>query len=134
VLALLAVPLVTVALAAPDAAALRGTSWEVRALGGERAPADYGDGLRFRRHRVTGYVHCNSIRAPYELSGPELRFGTLASTLAGCDDRAGPRLSLPVAMERTRSYRRDGRRLRLHDARGRTVARFAKVRELAPPT
>lgn len=126
------------AAAATGAAAtapLEGTNWQLVEVGGAPVPAaadsNRRPGLRLvpAGHKVQGLAGCNRMMGSYELNGPSLKFGPLATTRMACPSMDAEQAYL-AALGATTRYEIAGAGLTLFGANG-PVARL-EVSTLPP--
>lgn len=67
----------------------------------------------FGADEFLGEDACNALQGKYSITGDQIRFSEIGSTLVGC---AGP--DVMGALSDTRTYQRSGSRLHLYDAGG----------------
>ena len=115
------------------AASLTNTYWKILRLGdldlvageGRREPNLI---LRQGEPRFTATVGCNQLTGDFTLSGDALRLGPAAATRMACPAPLGDwEARLGELIERTASYRIDGRTLELLDADGGSLGLFQAV-------
>lgn len=113
-----------------EAPPLRGTTWRLEGLGGQKLATPPGGQpielqLSADRLQLSGSGGCNRLMGGFSLEGTAIRFSQLASTRMGCSP---PVMALEQrygdALERVRRWRIDQRRLLLQDASGNTLLRF----------
>ena len=114
-------------------ASLTNTYWKILRLGdldlvageGRREPNLI---LRQGEPRFTATVGCNQLTGDFTLSGDALRLGPAAATRMACPAPLGDwETRLGELIERTASYRIDGRTLELLDADGGSLGLFQAV-------
>ena len=116
-----------------DAPTLTNTYWKILRLGETDVAAGEGRHepnliLRQGEPRFTATVGCNQFTGSYTLSGDALRLGPAAVTRMACPPPLGDwETRLGEMIERTASYRIDGRTLELLDADGGSLALFQAV-------
>ena len=63
-----------------------GTSWELYAISKHRPIEDSNITIAFEDGQVSGSSGCNSYGGEYQISGKNIEFGMLISTLMACDE------------------------------------------------
>jgi heat shock protein HslJ len=119
----------SVSLAEP-ATPLEGTQWTLVALrGASIAGAPHAPSLLLQadQRRASGSSGCNRWSGPYTLEGEHLAFGPAAGTRMACMQGMEQEQAFLDAMAAVASWRVNGARLDLRDARGETVLQFAKA-------
>ena len=108
--------------------------WKLTRLGDQPVPAF--DGQRephlifhSEEGRVSGTGGCNQLSGGYEIDGPSIAFGLMASTMMACPDGKDVDQALMAALEKARSFRQTAHHLELLDDEGTVVARF-EAREM----
>lgn len=107
-------------------AALEAGSWRPVQIGGRNVHASGQEpwiGFDPRSSHIDGSGGCNRITGGYEVTGTSLRIHTLASTMMSCPSMDTERAFLR-ALDRTRTYRVQGRELELYDDTGSLLARL----------
>ncbi len=111
------------------AAPLEGTYWKLTYLGD--TSVDTGSlqkepNLIFRSdsHRVSGTGGCNNVSGSYQLSGDQLTFGQMASTMMACAKGMETERSFLEALSRVKQWKIKGQELTLLDADGKQLLRF----------
>ncbi len=99
------------------AAPLLGTTWQHGADGPQAAYIT----LDEKSRRVTGFGGCNRLTGPYTLDGSQLSFHNVASTRRACLNDDGSEDRFMAALAGVRSWRIEGRQLRLLSASGGTL-------------
>ncbi len=103
-------------------ASLVGTSWRIDTVRGApmRAGA-FPPYLQFLPHatifgtdKFLGEDSCNSLQGTYAITGDQVTFTGIATSLVGCSEG----VDVIGALGDTRSWLKDGNRLRLYDAKG----------------
>jgi copper homeostasis protein (lipoprotein) len=111
------------------AVALEGTDWRLISLGGtpvQSASKQQGPHLLLtaESHRVSGSGGCNRLEGSYELSGDQLTFSKMASTMMACISGMDMDKALQDALAQVRTWKIAGQALELSDANGQLLARF----------
>ena len=108
--------------------------WKLTRLGDQPVPAF--DGQRephlifhSEEGRVSGTGGCNQLSGGYEIDGPSIAFGLMASTMMACPDGKDVDQALMAALEKARSFRKTAHHLELLDDEGTVIARF-EAREM----
>lgn len=113
----------TGAAAAPGAAALTGSTWQLAELGGQPAGRQT---LKFDSSTgtVSGSGGCNSFSGVYQWSGKSLKMGPLAATRRACAEDAASRQETAYlqALDATRTWQVDGKTLVLSGDGGRLAS------------
>lgn len=110
------------------------TWWRVERINGQKA--EFLRGQRRDMHIIlyssktmVGSGGCNRINGSFRQSPGIIRFGQLSTTKMMCKPAVMARdRALVTALSKSRTYRIDGRRLKLFDRRGREVLRFIAVK------
>lgn len=112
-----------VALPSAHAGSLAGSEWKPLLIDGSPVPEDTRAFVRFGgQGRLFGFSGCTDLSADYQASDGRLVVGPLAAARTACEDRGTQHAAaLTRALERARSYRRQGIHLLLFDACGRPV-------------
>ena len=120
----------TTAATSAAAADLRGTRWQLVALGDK--PVAAVDTQRAAHvilqpdsKQVAGSGGCNRMFGVYELNGDALRFSGIGSTKMACQDGMDTETAFLPALLRVAKYRIDGQQLELSDSTGAVIAKFA---------
>ncbi len=105
---------------------LNGTVWTLTSLNGQPVLDGTQPTLAFADGQASGNASCNSFGGDYTLSGDELTFGALMSTLMACfpEEVMDQEQAYLSALASTASYQVDGNTLILLDADGNVLAEF----------
>ena len=113
---------------------LENNYWKLTLLGDQ--PVQAFDGQRephlvfhSEEGRVSGTGGCNQFSGGYEIDGPSIAFGLMASTMMACPDGKDVDQALTAALEMARSFRKTAHHLELLNDEGTVVARF-EAREM----
>lgn len=104
--------------------ALVGSNWRAQELEGKSLtiPARFRPTLGFEKGRASGSNGCNHYSAnSRETGGDDLHFEMIIHQLAGCPWSDGNDVRFIDALSQTTAYRRQGKRLTLLGAEGRTL-------------
>ncbi|MDT8304784.1 MAG: META domain-containing protein [Anaerolineae bacterium] len=119
-----------------EAGVLAGTNWELVSFGPVGAEADVVAGstvtLLFDRNgQAGGNSGCNSYGAPYDVSGDQISFGEVVSTLMACadDDIMDQEGRYLAALQTAESFALDGDRLTITYDGGQRVLNFVRQEE-----
>lgn len=83
-------------------------------------------------HRVSGSGGCNQLTGGYQLTGNELKFGQLASTMMACSQGMETEQALRHMLPNVATWKITGQELELYDSSGKTLARLTPI--AASPT
>ncbi|MCB1801639.1 MAG: META domain-containing protein [Gammaproteobacteria bacterium] len=102
---------------------LQGSEWQPLQIHDESVPADSGIFIRFHsKQRLVGHSGCNRLFAEYEASDGHIFVGPVAATRMACEDAVMTReAALASALEKARTYHRDGAKLVVFDGAGQPV-------------
>jgi len=108
--------------------------WKLTRLGDKPAPAFEGrrePHLVFHsdNKRATGTGGCNQFSGSYDIEGPSIRFGMMATTRMACLESKDVDEALLASLETATSFRKMAHHLEFFNAEGSVVARF-EAREL----
>jgi heat shock protein HslJ len=110
-----------------DSASLEGTQWSLVTLAGKPPLAGTEPSAEFTADEMSGSAGCNHYFGTYEVSGSDFAIGTVASTEMWCMDPEGvmdQEQAFLAALASVASYRLDGERLELLDAKGSVILAF----------
>jgi putative lipoprotein len=113
---------------ARPAAPLANTSWTLVTLAGQPILAETTVTLAFESAGSAGGKDgCNTYSGSYTLSGAQLSFGQMASTMMACPEPIMNQAAAYLkAVGQTAGYQIDGGTLTLRDAGGNALATFAR--------
>jgi heat shock protein HslJ len=81
-------------------------------------------------HRVSGSGGCNQLTGSYQLTGNQLKFGLIASTMMACVQGMETEQQLLHSLPDVATWKITGQELELLNSAGKTLVR---LRPLAPP-
>ena len=117
---------------AAELPALMGTAWSAEFIDGKGETHNRESTLEFLPEgRVAGRAGCNRYGGPVEVSGNEVRFGSLMATKMACDILDQEQKFLD-ALAATRNYKVENGRLVLVDEAGTERARLVSTVAAAP--
>jgi heat shock protein HslJ len=108
-------------------ASLENTYWKLIALGETKVPALPREPqivLNSQTHRVEGSGGCNRVAGSYELSGHQIRFNQMASTMMACPQGMETEKEFLNALNQAKTWKIAGSRLELFGGDGHSIAKF----------
>lgn len=109
----------------PAVPTLEGTTWSLTSIPSAEIPGDTAPSATFQDGAVSGSGGCNNYSGSYQVSGQQLTFGPIATTMMACQP---PQMDLEsaflAALGEAASYAIEGDELILSDGGGAEVARF----------
>ncbi|MBX3602682.1 MAG: META domain-containing protein [Rubrivivax sp.] len=115
-----------------NAPPLRGTTWVLVAVSGEKMPRPPSLRLDPEQPRVNGFAGCNRLMGTFELDGARLSFGSAATTRMACLDGEDVEQRFLQAYGAVRGWRIEGGELLLTGADGATLLRMKPGPEAKP--
>jgi heat shock protein HslJ len=108
-------------------ASLENTYWKLVSLGKTNIPNLPREAqivLNPNMQRVAGSGGCNRITGSYEVSGNQIRFNQMASTMMACPEGMDTEKNFMNALNQAKTWKISGERLELFGANGESVAKF----------
>jgi putative lipoprotein len=109
------------------AASLENTDWKLMSLSDTEVPALPREPqivLDSETKRVAGSGGCNRVMGSYEVSGHQIRFNQMASTMMACPQGMDTEKAFLNALNRAKTWKITGEQLELFDADGHSVAKL----------
>ena len=123
-------PALALATTAPDkpmgmAPSIIGSTWTAIEIDGAAPPTDRSTFKITEEMKAIGNGGCNSYFAPVVLEGDTIRLGGIASTRKACYGTMQQEAAYFAALGAARTWQAEDGELRLIDAQGKIVVRFA---------
>ena len=108
-------------------AKLENTYWKLISLGETEVPTLPREPqivLNSETQRVAGSGGCNRVTGSYELTGNQIRFNQMASTMMACPQGMDTEKAFLNALNQVKTWKITGERLELFDAEGHSIAKL----------
>jgi heat shock protein HslJ len=108
---------------------LEKTEWRLTRLGGAAVTVDDPKRTPYlvldpTAHRVSGSGGCNRVTGPYQLTGNQVTFSHMASTMMMCPSGMDLEQRFLKALNETKRWKIEGQELKLMDGEGKVEAVF----------
>ena len=108
---------------------LEKTEWRLKQLGGLAVTVDDPKRTPYlmldpAAHRASGSGGCNRVTGPYQLTGNQVTFSRMASTMMMCPSGMDLEQRFLKALNQAKRWRIEGQELKIMDGAGKVVAVF----------